>query len=916
MGCPDRAFDPVSICSLEFASTPSNDSNAFWMFCADTARDNRPRGIRLRTLRSFVSFLILCLLLGLHERMFAVETNSPNDGLSKLSLETDAVGPERFMAVHGRRSLIQGYATRDLEIWAYPLQIVDGYEVGFRKQGSTTEVDGAALLKRITYKPDEIIRTFIGPDFVVRESLFIPLSEPAAILTYTIDSKTPVDIVIRFTPILNLMWPGSIGGQSTRWDPAALAYVLFEPSRQFSAFVGSPDIISHDDTVNSAAPESNYRRFAFAMKAGGESEHRNVTVIVGLLENGETDPAVAMHHLVVTERESKSEAHTHYVALESSTLQIVTPDDTVNQALAWAGIALDQTWVCNPYLGCGSVAGYGPSRDARRPQYEWFFAGDGLTTISAMLAAGQYDRARETLLFIIKYQDPKTGMIWHELSQSASFLDWANRYPYMFVHVDITFQYLNTVARYLSETGDKQFVTDNWSSLQSAYDYCKSLINEYDGLPRIPATKEAGNEQDRLTDELDLSVSWLSASQSFAQLAGLAGHATEAEKARRASERARESIASRYWLKDSNRWIDGYTETGKPVLGRGISGISLIENHILNQAQNNIVLNQIASSDFQTDWGTRSIASSSPDFDPSSYAKGSVWAISTAGVASTFWTEHRPSTAFSIWSSLIPWSSLDSLGHLHEVLAGDVFHQQSESVSEQTWSSAALLSSTVHGLLGLDVDAQSNRVTFSPHLPAEWDSLRVDRVRLPRGVLTFSLARSIDGLELTIENEGSPTALRFAPEIPFGARLTGAAINGKQVRAKQEDHEQDSHAAIDVEIAHGVTRCLIHYKGGVSLSVPRRVLLPGEQSHGVKITGVKYKGVNLLVDADIDSSREATILLKTSEKIVSVKGAALHRLSNGWAELSIAPATNAETTPALYRPVQIVVELFVHRRGR
>ncbi len=133
MGFPDRTFDPVFIGSVVFARTPSNDSNAFWMFCADTARDNRPRGIRLRTLQSFVSFLVLCLLLGLHERMFAAETSSPNDGLSQLSFETDAVGPERFMAVHGRRSLIQGYATRGLEIWAYPLQIVDGYEVGFRK---------------------------------------------------------------------------------------------------------------------------------------------------------------------------------------------------------------------------------------------------------------------------------------------------------------------------------------------------------------------------------------------------------------------------------------------------------------------------------------------------------------------------------------------------------------------------------------------------------------------------------------------------------------------------------------------------------------------------------------------------------------------------------------------------------------
>jgi len=51
-------------------------------------------------------------------------------------------------------------------------------------------------------------------------------------------------------------------------------------------------------------------------------------------------------------------------------LQIETPDPEVNRALTWAQLALEQAWVCNPDLGCGQVAGYGPSRKARRPQYD------------------------------------------------------------------------------------------------------------------------------------------------------------------------------------------------------------------------------------------------------------------------------------------------------------------------------------------------------------------------------------------------------------------------------------------------------------------------------------------------------------------------------------------------------------------
>jgi hypothetical protein len=48
--------------------------------------------------------------------------------------------------------------------------------------------------------------------------------------------------------------------------------------------------------------------------------------------------------------------------------------------------------------------------------------------------------------FKLRNQDRKTGMIWHELSQSAGFIDWTGKYPCMFVHVDVTFQFLAAVG--------------------------------------------------------------------------------------------------------------------------------------------------------------------------------------------------------------------------------------------------------------------------------------------------------------------------------------------------------------------------------------------------------------------------------------------------------------------------------------
>jgi glycogen debranching enzyme len=838
---------------------------------------------------------------------------------AQLSFDTNSVAPERFVAVHGRKAVIMGYAASGLEAWAYPLQLISGYELGFHSTGDTTEINGATLLRRVTYEPEAITRTYIGPDFIVRERLFVPLNEQAVLLTYSVECRHSLDIVVHFTPVLDLMWPASVGGQNTHWDPAASAYILAEATHTYSAMIGSPDVVSHDQVLNSAQPGTLSKRLAFAVRAGGAT--RSATVVVARNDRG-SNPAALMKSLLSAETHFEMEARTHYAQLLQSTVRIETPDHAVNLQLAWAQIALDQAWVCNEVLGCGLVAGYGPSRDARRPQYAWFFAGDALIAVEALVNSGDYESAQHALAFIAKYQDAHTGMIWHELSQSADPAEWASRYPYMFVHVDITFQYLIAVERYVSASGDTQFLQQNWHGLEAAFHYCASLLSAVDGLPRIPSSKEGGNEQDRMTDDLGLSTSWVRASSAFASLATLSGHAALAEEAMRMSEKARNSVASRYWDNQRNSWIDGYDQAGRPVFRRSDDGVDLVVNHILDQRRSQFILDQLASSDFETDWGTRGVAASSSRFNPASYASGSVSPVGTAGVASAFWSEHRPLTAFSIWSGLLPWGTLDSMGHLHEVVAGDFYHQQTESVPEQTWSSAAFLSSTMHGLLGLEREAQANRLVFSPHLPSAWDRVTVGNIQVPGGRLTMTLIRMPNGLELQTDNSGGPVALLFAPEVPLGAHLQGAELDGKHVDAQVQENAQDEHANLRFAVSSGKSHCLLRYEGGVSLSVSSPVPLLGEPSRGIKIISAAYKPASLVVKADVSQDGSA-IELHTKEKPLRVRGAELRLVSNGTYELRVEPSTAgdnsadsaANSTLGDYRRIEIIVD-FAGRVGK
>ena len=167
-----------------------------------------------------------------------------------------------------------GYAASGLELWAYPLQIVQRVSTGLSlRQGTTTEIGAATLLRRITYEPEAVTRTYIGPGFIVRERLFVPLDEPA--VYFYLRSGVPAQR--RHRHPLHAGPRSYVAGLDGRAEHAIgtqrhPSYVLAEATHRYSAFIGSPDVIAHDEVLNSAQPGALGNRLAFAVRAGGEAK--------------------------------------------------------------------------------------------------------------------------------------------------------------------------------------------------------------------------------------------------------------------------------------------------------------------------------------------------------------------------------------------------------------------------------------------------------------------------------------------------------------------------------------------------------------------------------------------------------------------------------------------------------------------
>lgn len=681
----------------------------------------------------------------------------------------------RFTIVPGERGFVGGYNSPGLEVWTYPLQLVHGYWISFRAEGDTTETDGRSAMRSVELGPTTATRVFTGPGVTVRERIFAPLDLPGATIGYTVESRRPVVITVHFTPSLNLMWPAGIGGQDIHWDEAHSAYVIEEPSRRFRGAIVSRQIATHDRIQNNTRGSEFERSLAFTMRATPGTGRELVVSFAGSSTPDE-DPLAIAEALASRQQEQEERARARYAGLR--VLDVETPDSAVNRALRWAQVALEQAWVCNPQLGCGLVAGYGPSRGARRPQYAWFFAGDGMVTVDALLREGAYARARDELAFIMRYQNKQTGMVWHEMSQSAGFLDWAGAYPYMFVHVDISFDFLGTVRDYVRTTGDVAFANEHWDAIRAAYDYCRSTIEPGSVLPSIPAGKQGGNEQDPQRDELALSLAWTSAAESFADLARMTGHGQLAADAMRQSARARDAIRPAYYDRTRGRWVSGHLRSGAPVEGLTGSSIALLHHGLLSEAEQRALLDTLSKPTLRAPWGIRSTASDDPLYDPDSYARGSVWALGTADAVMAFYEAGRSATATALWRDLVPWFGLDAPGHMHEVLRGDAFVPERESVPDQTWSPAGFLSSAVSGMLGVHLDGSKRQLRFAPRLPAEWDRLRVRRINLAGTDVGLSLRTSPDVVTLDVENAGPALTLTFRPDLASGTRVVRAVVRG------------------------------------------------------------------------------------------------------------------------------------------
>jgi len=749
--------------------------------------------------------------------------------------------PWRFVNAVGEKAGIWGFENGNLEGWVYPLKVFHDFNLAFQVEGSPIVYPAEQLIRAVRVHPQSVELQYSAEQFTVTETLFTPRHEAGFVILLEAKTSTALRVLVRFRPDLNLMWPGSLGGQTVSWNKEKGWMELSEPSANFSALVGSPAAIGstavgyHSYLTN----DQPYEQLELRLSAKAARQEYVPIIVTGGIRNI-YQPAIAYDRILGHIAELYADSAKHYADLDANGPQLVTPDPAVNLALRWSRISLDQLKVCNPYLGCGYVSGYGSSGTGTRPMYAWFFE-EPAQSERAFLDAGGADNLREALRFLRKFQRGD-GKIPHEISQSAGAIDWFKNYAYAYIHSDTSLWYLIAMGYFYRFTGDRTFLTENWPSIRKAYSYCLSMLNADNGLPQIPPEGWGSMETAGVaSQDSAMAAEWVAALRAVGELATAMDDSMLARECETREKLASESLERVFWNPRLGYYNYGVGKSGEevtylnPTIAYGAWFGSLPNGHA--QA----VLERLATSQFLSDWGVRSMSLEDPRYDDTSYQTGSAWPFMTAAPMLADFRYHNASQGFITWMSMTRLRTLGARGAMPESLSGAYYRLLDNGVPHQMFSELVAIPGLVDGLLGMDLDIPRRVLHLTPDLPPTWRDVAVRQFPCGQGQLSIALHQTPGRLTAELNTTGVPEfGLEFSPALPAGATVVSVMQGGTSIPFQTEDNGSDVHAHVSLASV-AKTTIEIRYRGGIGVDVPWQPILEGDSSRNLHVLSTSYQ---------------------------------------------------------------------------
>ena len=816
--------------------------------------------------------------------------------------------PGAFLDVLGRKSAVFGYEHRQLEAWAYPLQILDGFELSFRVEGYPLEFKGSDTAALIDVRPEATTITYSHAAFTVRQTVFAPLDEPGVLMLLDVDSALPVVVGVRFRPRLKLMWPAGMPTASLSWDEKQRAYFIYEETGRYAGMLGSPAARDVSVMPYQEEPRDVPAEFRLDVPAS-ELKSNFIPVVIAGSVKGRDEARATYARLLGSARALYEKNVEHYRRLLAETTEVSTPDGRVDEAFAWAKVGIDKGFVENPLLGRGLVAGFRTAGESERPGFAWFFGRDALWTALALNSYGDFAGVRAALDFLKQYQRAD-GKIPHEISQSASLVPWFTEYIYPWASADATPLYIIAHADYLRASGDVNYLRANWDSILKAYRFTRASDTDGNGLIENTNFGHGWVEGGSLYpphEEIYMQGLWVEALRGVEELAGLLDDEKLAVEVTEAARRVTEAMEKTYWLDERGfyAFATSVPRAAPREADRGpsrerrqqrmneLDKLKIIDEEtvmpavplwfgVLDAGRAQGQIDSLGSGHIATDWGARIVSDESRLYDPLSYHSGSVWPLFTGWASVGAYRYGRPHVGLQALMSNVLLREQGALGYTTELLSGDYNAPFGRSSHHQVWSEAMVVAPLLRGLLGVEINDEGSTVRLAPQLPADWDNVTVRRVRAGGGLFDFTLTRADGEMRILLSfpreqgaGKAPPSRIELAPSFPLDARIKSVEVGGRPAEFSLERmgdtqtvvFEADPRRAVSSVGNEKMLRVVLKYEEGSDVYVRREAPRPGDTNTGLRVLRARAEGQWLRLLLEGVPGREYALRVRSPKQV-------------------------------------------------
>jgi len=450
-------------------------------------------------------------------------------------------------------------------IWDHPIKLMNGFEANIIIPGNNDSLCLNKADKFINYPMANCHHFAWDKENISMERFqFVPDGLEGAIVEFLIINKGKEDrnLVFSFTGMTDLRptWLGERTNMTDAedeivFDEKTSAIIAKDKNNPWFTAFGSSLNPDHspgeqvDIHPTTGKGQGKNATLSFSLKLKPNEEKLVPIFIAGSYHSRES--LLSTYRILKSEGKAKLIQKIERYKKIDSISHLTIPDKNIEQMYEWLKYNTD--WLIRnvPETGIGLSAGL--------PDYPWWFGGDAVYSLQGVLATGNHELAKNTIILLEKVskQTNGNGRIIHEVSTNGSVYN-----PGL---LSETALFITLLRNYFAWTGDKELITELFPEVNKGIKWL--LENDIDGngypngngLMEIPGLDK---------EMIDVAVYTQQAFSSASELAMALGENKLATDYQKLADELKVKINKEWWNETVKSFGDfrGTVAEAKPIL--------------------------------------------------------------------------------------------------------------------------------------------------------------------------------------------------------------------------------------------------------------------------------------------------------------------------------------------------------------